>query len=249
MVWALGRNRGCRMRSRDRRRGSGRRNAVWPLRSNRSGCGRSRERRGGSGRGHVVGTLWSDGVSRVGPRISGKSIRPGNLRGYPCRTIVHKRRGQRAPQPQSRERRCMAFRMQRKRSKTRETRPRTHLCRWRHVCAAGGFPGDARSRRRGVSRRGRIEFVGKARKLPDVGKIPRRSVINAPIANGLLGVFMLVVMIFTHLDIFDHSGGIFGENRQRAIERNQVGRNCLVVDAHEAHRQAHALFSRQSRLI
>ena len=37
--------------------------------------------------------------------------------------------GARAPQPQSRERRCVTFRMQRKRSKTRETRARTHLCR------------------------------------------------------------------------------------------------------------------------
>lgn len=34
-----------------------------------------------------------------------------------------------APQSQSRERRCVTFRMQRKRPKTRETRARTHLCR------------------------------------------------------------------------------------------------------------------------
>ena len=175
MVGTLGRNVGCRMRSRDGRRGSGRRNAVWPLRSNRSGCGRSRERRGGSGRGHVVGALWSDGVSRVGPRISGKSIRPGNLRGYPCRTIVHKRRGQGR---RSRRAGNVVWRSEGRGSARRPGRPGRGLtyAGWRHVCAAGRFPGDARSRRRGVSRRGRIEFVGKARQLPDVGKIPRRSV-------------------------------------------------------------------------
>ena len=76
-----------------------RRNAMLSLRSNRSGVRAFARTAWRKRTGHVVGAL-SDRVSRVGPRMSGESIRPGNLRGYPCRTIVHKRRaGSAAAEP------------------------------------------------------------------------------------------------------------------------------------------------------
>jgi hypothetical protein len=169
MVGTLGCNFGCCMRSRHRHCGSGRRHVVWASRSNRGGRGRSREGRGGSGRGHVVRTLWSDGVRRAGPWISGESIRPGNLGWYSCRAIIHKRRRDARPRGRIGDVVWLAV------GRGRPWRAFADAGR-REAGPARRFPRDARSGRRGMSRRSRIKFVGKARELPDVGKIPRCSV-------------------------------------------------------------------------
>ena len=216
MVGTLGRNVGCRMCSWDRRRGSRGRNAVWSLRSNRSGCGRSREGRGGSGRGHVVWPLWGEGWSRVASTDKRQKHPAREPQRVSLQDDGPQKTGAQGAAAEPGTTLCDVPNAEEALEAGRPGRGLTYA-RWRQVGAPGGFPVTRGSRRRGVSRRGRIEFVGKARKLPDVGKIPGAPP-NAPIANGLLGVFMLVVMILTHLDIFDHSGGIFGENRQRAIE-------------------------------
>jgi hypothetical protein len=45
----------------------------------------------------------------------------------------------------------------------------------------------------------------------------------------------LVLMVLIHADVLENADSIFRENRQRAIERDQVGSDGLVVDAHETH--------------
>lgn len=43
-----------------------------------------------------------------------------------------------------------------------------------------------------------------------------------------------IVVELRDIDVFKNGGRIFGQNGQRAIERHEIGRDGLVVDAHEA---------------
>src|SRR5690606_14239289 len=45
-------------------------------------------------------------------------------------------------------------------------------------------------------------------------------------------------MVLAHLDVLEHAQGIVRQDGQRAVKRNEVGGDRLVVDAHEAYRQA-----------
>ena len=55
-------------------------------------------------------------------------------------------------------------------------------------------------------------------------------------------------MVLIHADAFENAESIFSENGQRAIQRDQVRSDRLVVDAHEAHGKAQALLAGQVRL-
>src|ERR1700678_576196 len=59
----------------------------------------------------------------------------------------------------------------------------------------------------------------------------------------------VVLMVLVHFDVVEHGERVVDQRRQRAIERHQVGCDDLVVDAHEADRQALALLAGQIRLI
>ena len=51
-----------------------------------------------------------------------------------------------------------------------------------------------------------------------------------------------------HFDLFQDAYGIIGENRGRAVERDQIGRDGFAIDAHEPHRKPGRLFARQARV-
>jgi hypothetical protein len=170
MVWTFRSDCGRCMRSRHRRRSGGGRYPVWSLRSNRGGCGRSRKRRRGSGRGHMVRTRGRNRLDCAGAGIRGNSVRAGNLRRYPLRSIIHKRRGDVRP-------RGRVGNVVRRAEGTRGRPWRAFAYTGRRDAGpARRFSRDPRSGRRGISRGSRIEFVGKAGKLRNVGKIAWRSV-------------------------------------------------------------------------
>ena len=56
-------------------------------------------------------------------------------------------------------------------------------------------------------------------------------------------------MVFVDLHVVEDGQCVFRMDSQRAIERNQIGGDGIAVDAHEAYRQAGALFAWQARLI
>src|ERR1700730_1443541 len=78
--------------------------------------------------------------------------------------------------------------------------------------------------------------------------VPRVApcVAEAAVAAGSLGG--RVVMVLAYFDIFEHAERILGVNRQRAVERDEVGGNRAPVDAHEAHREARRDLARHARL-
>src|SRR5713101_7999121 len=55
-------------------------------------------------------------------------------------------------------------------------------------------------------------------------------------------------MVVSHADVLENAESIFRENGQRAIQRDQVRSDRLVVDAHEANRQAGRHFTGDSGL-
>jgi len=68
---------------------------------------------------------------------------------------------------------------------------------------------------------------------------------------GLLAPFplpLLVFVVFVDMDVLQHAEGVFGQDRNGAVKRDQVGSHRPVIDAHETHRQAGRNFSRDSRL-
>src|ERR1700730_3127658 len=80
---------------------------------------------------------------------------------------------------------------------------------------------------------------------------PRSAVRSADVCllvPGSLVPGSLVLMILIHADAFENAHSIFRENGQRAVQRDQVGRDGLVIDAHEAHRKAGRNFTRDPGL-
>src|SRR5579871_5106459 len=59
---------------------------------------------------------------------------------------------------------------------------------------------------------------------------------------------LAVVMVVTDFDLVERSDGVVDEDRCGAIERNQIGGEGTIVDAHETHREAGSLFTGQAGL-
>lgn len=59
---------------------------------------------------------------------------------------------------------------------------------------------------------------------------------------------MSVLVVLADFNIVEHCQRVRGEDRQRAIQGDQVTRYRLVVNAHEPHRQSWALLAWQTRL-
>src|SRR5688572_24413382 len=61
-------------------------------------------------------------------------------------------------------------------------------------------------------------------------------------------VWLAVVVVAIDLDALEHPDRVLGENGGRAIERDQVGRGALLIDAHEADRKRRRDFARDAGL-
>src|SRR5271166_1269638 len=59
---------------------------------------------------------------------------------------------------------------------------------------------------------------------------------------------VLIFMVFVRLHAFQNAQCVFRQNSERTIQRDQVRRDCLRIDTHEAHRKARRLLSRKIRL-
>src|ERR1039457_311683 len=68
------------------------------------------------------------------------------------------------------------------------------------------------------------------------------SVIGAAASNSL------VLMVISYIDAFEHGDRVVNKHRRRTVQRNQIGRQGLVVDAHEADGKPGAHFSGKTRL-
>src|SRR3954451_14950429 len=68
---------------------------------------------------------------------------------------------------------------------------------------------------------------------------------DAPVSS--IGV--AVGMVLAEFDVLQHRHGVVGQHRERAVQRDQIGRDRLAVDAHEADGEAGTLLARQVRLI
>ena len=66
---------------------------------------------------------------------------------------------------------------------------------------------------------------------------------TGPGAPGSLGV-----MVVADLDVLEHSDRVLRQDRNRAVERNQVRGNRFDVDSHEANGEAGSLFTWKHRL-
>ena len=55
-------------------------------------------------------------------------------------------------------------------------------------------------------------------------------------------------MILADIDILEHAQCIVGQDRERAIERDEIRGDGLIVDTHEADGKALCQFARQTGL-
>jgi hypothetical protein len=69
---------------------------------------------------------------------------------------------------------------------------------------------------------------------------------RSPAVTSLPG--SLVLMIVSEFDIIERGNRVIDEHRGGAIQRNQIRRQRVIADAHEAHRQPRCLFARQPGL-
>jgi hypothetical protein len=59
---------------------------------------------------------------------------------------------------------------------------------------------------------------------------------------------LFVFVVFVDMDVLQNAEGVIGQNHNRTVKRDQVGSDGLVVDAHEANREARRYFPWNSGL-
>jgi len=56
-------------------------------------------------------------------------------------------------------------------------------------------------------------------------------------------------MILAHVDALEHAKGVVGQHSKRAVEGDEIRRDRLRIDAHEADRDTHSLLTGKPRLV
>jgi hypothetical protein len=106
----------------------------------------------------------------------------------------------------------------------------------------GGFTGGARNsafaKCASIATSGQGGGNGSAPAVP--AGMPGDGTPTADSSGGVAfrgsGVLERILMILADVDLIEHTERVVGEHGERAVERDQVGRDRLLVDAHEAHR-------------
>src|ERR1700736_723302 len=89
-----------------------------------------------------------------------------------------------------------------------------------------------------------LRTPGKASALP--GKPAAQLAVSVTPARR--GVWLLVLMVLSYVDIFEQRNRIVREHGSGAVERDEIGRESAFVDSLEANRQPGTLFSWKSWL-
>lgn len=107
-------------------------------------------------------------------------------------------------------------------------------------CGCVGSPGGGAAAML-TGRRGRLTGAGRA--LSALGGVWNSAEANALSArssgrlsagpNSLVGVGVVMELVDFH--VFEHGDGVFAEDCQRAIERDEIAGDGVVVDAHQSY--------------
>src|SRR5882757_876466 len=80
--------------------------------------------------------------------------------------------------------------------------------------------------------------IGKSRRTASTGKATAAGIGGAGRVGGSASQYLLVVMVFGHLDVLQHGNGVVDEDGGGEVGGDQVGGDALLVDAHRTHREA-----------